>query len=79
MSASDRQVGGDHYKRMTVEPWDVVDSWATQRAIGYYRGSAVKYVLRAGEKGSELEDLEKARHYLDKTIEILRATTGETE
>lgn len=72
-TAKDRQVGGEHYKRMAVQPWDVVDTWPVERQLGYYRGSAVKYVLRAGDKGSELEDLQKAQHYLEKTIEILAA------
>ena len=32
-------------------------------------GSAVKYIWRAGLKGDEIEDLEKARWYLDREIE----------
>jgi hypothetical protein len=23
----EKQIGGNHYKRMGVEPWDVVDTW----------------------------------------------------
>jgi hypothetical protein len=69
--ANDRQVAGDHYKNMRIQPWDVIDSLDHAQAIGFYRGNALKYIMRAGEKGPAREDYEKARHYLDKLLEIL--------
>jgi len=48
--AKDRQVGGDHYKAMGVQPWDVVDTWPRDQRIGYYRGGALKYLMRMGSK-----------------------------
>ncbi|MFC8182448.1 DUF3310 domain-containing protein [Rhodococcus sp. NPDC057297] len=39
--------------------------------FNFNRGNAIKYVWRAGEKGSELEDLKKARWYLDREIKRL--------
>lgn len=36
--------------------------------LGFCLGNCVKYVLRAGKKGSMLEDLKKARWYLDRVI-----------
>ena len=36
--------------------------------MNFCRGNAVKYIWRAGEKGSEIEDLKKARWYLDREI-----------
>lgn len=36
--------------------------------LGYRLGNTVKYVLRAGRKGDALEDLKKARWYLDREI-----------
>lgn len=36
--------------------------------MNFNRGNALKYLWRAGEKGSELEDLQKARWYLDREI-----------
>jgi hypothetical protein len=69
--ANDRQVAGDHYKKMRIQPWDVIDSLDHAQAIGFYRGNALKYIMRAGEKGPAREDYEKARHYLDKLLEIL--------
>lgn len=36
--------------------------------MNFCRGNAMKYLWRAGEKGSEIEDLKKARWYLDREI-----------
>ena len=36
--------------------------------MGFCLGNAVKYIWRAGEKGEALEDLKKARWYLDRHI-----------
>ena len=67
--ASARQVGGTHYKDMAVQPWDAMQSWMSPEAFqGYLRACAIKYLARCDAKGG-LEDLKKARHYLDKLIE----------
>lgn len=63
-SASDTQVGGDHYLR-AIQPWDIIDVWG----LDYWRGRALTYLLRAGNKGAAVEDLKKARHLLDYLIE----------
>lgn len=70
-SAGARQVGGDHYKAMPVQPWDAIDGFDHAQAIGFYRGSALAYIMRAGTKGPAREDYEKALHYLEKLLEIL--------
>ena len=69
--ASNRQVAGDHYKRMDIQPWDVVDYGPREQAIGFYRYNALKYIMRAGEKGELKEDIAKAQHYLEKLLEII--------
>lgn len=69
--ANARQIAGDHYKRMDVQPWDVIDYGPREQAIGFYRYNALKYVMRAGEKGEFKEDIAKAQHYLEKLLEIL--------
>lgn len=71
MAASDRQVGGDHYKTLDVQPWDVIDAWSDEHRIGFYRGNALKYLMRAGSKGDAAEDLQKAVHYIEKLIEVI--------
>ena len=71
VEANNRQIGGDHYKRMDIQPWDIVDHGPKQQAIGFYRYNALKYIMRAGEKGAAKEDYQKAQHYLEKLLEIL--------
>jgi len=63
-SANDRQEGGNHYKQFKHETWDVILDWG----LGYLDGNAVKYLSRWRHKNG-LEDLKKARHYIDKLIE----------
>lgn len=58
--------GGDS----TYEAIKVIEAWG----LGFHLGNAVKYIARAGKKGSALEDLQKARWYLDR--EIARHSTG---
>jgi len=62
--ANDRQEGGDHYQNKAIQPWDYIIS----NNIGYLEGNIIKYVSRWKEKHG-LQDLKKARHYLDKLIE----------
>ena len=72
LSANARQVGGTHYKDMGVQPWQVVDTWPYEQRIGYYRGGALKYVMRSGSKDDEIQEAGKAIHYLEKLIETLK-------
>lgn len=65
MSANDVQEGGDHYKKLRIQPWDYIDA----NGIGYFEGSAIAYLTRWRDKGG-VQDLRKARHYIDKLIEI---------
>ena len=59
------QVGGDHYKSKNIQPWDFIAA----NGIGYFEGNIVKYVCRWKDKNG-IEDLYKARHYLEKLIEL---------
>lgn len=71
MSANETQVGGSHYKDKAVQPWQAMQAWMTHEEFtGFLRGNVIKYVARCNEKGG-IEDLKKARHYLDKLIETL--------
>ena len=71
MTARDKQVGGNHYKTMGVEPWDVVDTWPVDQRIGYYRGGALKYVMRMGNKDEAATEIGKGKHYVEKLLEVL--------
>ena len=59
------QVGGAHYKDKTLQPWDAIIAWD----MGFLDGNALKYLVRFRDKGG-VEDLKKARHYIDKLIEV---------
>jgi hypothetical protein len=69
--AKDMQFGGDHYKNMGVEPWDVVDTWSREQRIGYYRGGALKYIMRMGAKDESPMEVAKGKHYMEKLLEVL--------
>ena len=55
-----------HYTKGGIETIDFIEA----KELNYYRGNVVKYVTRAGHKPNtpELEDLKKARFYLDREI-----------
>lgn len=63
--ANSVQHGGNHYKTKGIEPWDYIAA----NGIGFLDGNAIKYLTRWREKGG-VEDLEKAKHYIDKLIEV---------
>ena len=69
--ANDRQVAGTHYKDMGVQPWDVVDTWPREQRIGYYRGGALKYLMRMGSKDESPTEIAKGQHYIQKLLEVL--------
>ena len=61
-----------HYGGDTVyEVIKVIEAWQ----LGFHLGNSVKYIARAGKKddAKTVEDLEKARWYLDRRITQLRA------
>jgi hypothetical protein len=68
--ADQQQVGGSHYKDMAVQPWAAMESWMTpEQFAGFLRGNAIKYLARCDAKGG-LDDIKKARHYIDKLVEV---------
>lgn len=66
----DYQVAGAHYTSKSVQPWQAMESWMSEEQFkGFLRGNVIKYVARYDEKGGKT-DLQKAKHYLDKLIEM---------
>jgi len=65
MSANDHQVGGNHYARHSIQPWDYI----VANDLGYLEGNIVKYISRWREKGG-VNDLRKVIHYAEKLIEV---------
>lgn len=72
-AAKARQVGGDHYKAMGIEPWDVVDTWPQEQRIGAYRAGALKYLMRMGSKDQSAQEIAKGQHYMEKLLEVLKS------
>lgn len=67
--ASDNQVGGDHYRAKKIQPWTAMESWlGDDQFEGFLRGNIIKYIARYPEKNG-VEDLLKAKHYLERLIE----------
>ncbi len=60
-----------HYTYSDVETIDAIEAWG----LGFHLGNVVKYISRAGKKDPTrtLEDLKKARWYLDRYIAKLEA------
>ena len=54
-----------YYRRGSIEVWDFI----RDQGLSYHLGNAVKYICRAGHKGSKAEDLEKAIHYLSNELQ----------
>ena len=60
----DTQVGGDHYQTMKIQPAEFIN----KNEMKFAEGNAIKYICRHVNKGG-LQDLEKAKHYIDMIIE----------
>lgn len=69
MSAAKRESNGavDHPKHYNAHP-SGVEAITVCEHMGFNLGNAMKYIWRADEKGKPVEDLEKARWYLDREI-----------
>ena len=63
-SAMSTQVGGSHYTKMKIQPYE----YCHVNRMGYVEGTALKYLSRWRDKGG-LEDLEKAKHAIEWLIE----------
>lgn len=59
-----------HYQRGTIQVWDFIED----QKLDFLSGNVIKYLCRAGHKSheSELDDLLKAKAYLDKKINSLQ-------
>lgn len=67
-----------HYTDGKIEVIDFIED----KGLNFHRGNAVKYIARAGKKdpAKEVEDLEKARWYINREIERLKGLeTQETK
>lgn len=56
----DRQIDGDHYKTMGLQPWEIIE----KNGLDYFHGAALKYLLRWQDKDGII-DLNKIIHYVE--------------
>ena len=63
-SSFDHQVGGSHYADYAIQPLE----FCVKNNIPFLEGNVIKYTSRAGKKNDLIEDLEKAKHYLEFAI-----------
>ena len=64
MKVYKKQIGGSHYKDMKIQPAQFIN----ENNLPFAEGNAIKYICRHQHKG-EVQDLEKAKHYIDMIIE----------
>lgn len=71
MKPSKKQIGGDHYKQLEISPAEFI----YKNKLNWYVGNAIKYLVRFDKKHTEtskqVEDLNKASHYIQLLIEQL--------
>lgn len=59
-----------HYEILAIEPWDIMKkNFTTKEFVEYLKGNIIKYTLR--DKGQDLSDAEKIKHYAEKLIEVI--------
>lgn len=68
--ASHIQIGGDHYRDLAIQP----AYFCHVNSIPYLEATAIKYLCRWRKKNG-IEDLKKAKHFIDLLIEFENATT----
>ena len=60
------QVGGDHYSKLAIQPV----TYITANRLSYLQGNVIKYTTRYKDKGTPIQDLKKAKHYIEMLIEL---------
>ena len=60
MRASEKQIGGDHYKTMAIQPSEFIH----KNRLSWCEGNAIKYICRHAQKNG-VQDIDKAIHYLE--------------
>lgn len=66
--AQTKQVGGTHYVSLPIPPWDAMQAWFPESFKDYLLMNAIKYIAR--NKLDKREDVEKAKHCLEKWLEV---------
>ena len=64
--ATDKQIGGNHYKDFKIQPIEFI----TKNKLSFIQGCVVKYICRFDRKNGK-EDLDKIIHYCELQKELL--------
>lgn len=72
--ATERQEGGQHYKKYAIQPVEFI----YENDIPFLEGNVIKYVVRHKDKNG-LQDLLKAKHYIDLIIQMEYENPGTTQ
>lgn len=62
----DFQEGGSHYKSFAIQPVEFIHA----NGLDFFQGNVVKYVCRHNRKGEGVQDLLKAKHYIDLILKL---------
>lgn len=73
MSTLNTQVGGDHYRRFTIQPVEYIIA----NGIGYLPGNIIKYATRYAHKGGA-EDIRKIIQYCELILEFEYGVNSQT-
>lgn len=73
ISALNTQEGGSHYKKLAIEPVE----YAYKNNLDFFQGNVVKYITRFRDKNG-LEDLKKAKHFIDLLIQFEYGEEGDS-
>ena len=66
MAKTTSDEGPRYYRRGSIQPWNFI----RDQELNFHLGNVIKYVCRAGHKYDDIEDLEKAIHYLQNEVEF---------
>ena len=66
MAETTNDQGPNYYRRGSINVWDFI----RDQRLGFHLGNVIKYTCRADYKDNDIEDLQKAVHYLQNEIEF---------
>lgn len=66
-TAKEKQIGGSHYKKHSIQPYTFI----TKNNLSFFQGNVIKYVCRYKDKNG-IEDLKKIIHYCELEIEEIK-------
>lgn len=65
MNPKDKQIGGQHYKNLSIQPSEYI----VRNNLDWFSGNVIKYITRWKTKHNtldkQIEDIDKAVHYCE--------------